>query len=69
MGFGLKQVDKNGNESVIEEINQDYHNGECIILQPLNELDGIKDDFKYFVVDFPDCLILIYPSEFQKSRN
>ena len=64
MGFGLKRVDKIGNESVIEEINQDYHNGECIILQPLNEFDEIDVDFKYFVIDFVDCLILIYPSEF-----
>ncbi len=69
MGFGLRRVDKNGNESVIEEINVDYHNGECIILQPLNELDEIKDNLKYFVIDFTDFLILIYPSQFQKNLN
>ena len=66
MGFGLKRVDKNGNESVIEEINEDYHNGECIILQPLSELGEITDNLKYFAIDFTECLILIYPHNFRK---
>ena len=69
MGFASRRINKNGNESVIEEINEDYHNGECIILQPLSELDEIKDNLKYFVIDFTDFLILIYPSQFQKNLN
>ena len=69
MRFASRRIDKNGNESVIEEINEDYHNGECIILQPLNELDEIKENLKYFVIDFTDFLILIYPSQFQKNLN
>ena len=69
MGFASRRVDKIGNESVIEEINEDYHNGECIILQPLDKFDEIKDNLKYFVIDFPDFLILIYPSKFQKNLN
>jgi len=60
MGFASRRVDKNGNESVIEEINEDYHNGECIILQPLNELDEINCNFKYLAIDFTDFFILIY---------
>jgi hypothetical protein len=35
----------------------------------LNELDEIKDNLKYFVIDFTDFLILIYPSKFQKNLN
>ena len=66
MGFVLKRIDKIGYDSIIEEINEDYHNGGCIILQPLNELDEINDNLKYFVIDFTDFLILIYPSQFQK---
>ena len=66
MVFASRRVDKNGNESVIEEINEDYHNGECIILQPTNEFDEINDNFKYFVIDFTDFLILIYPHNFRK---
>lgn len=52
----------------LNRINEDY-NGECIILQPLNELDEMNKDYKYFVIDFSDCLILIYPSVFQKKVN
>ena len=64
MGFILKRIEKIGYDPIIEEINEDYHNGECIILQPLNELDEIKDDHKYFVIDFTDFLTLIYPSKY-----
>ena len=62
MRFALRRIVRNGNESTIEEINEDYHNGECIILQPLSKLDEITDNLKYFVIDFTDFLILIYPS-------
>jgi len=60
MGFASRRVDKNGNESVIEEINEDYHNGECIILQPLDKLDDINCNLKYLAIDFTDFFILIY---------
>jgi RNA-binding protein YhbY len=63
MRFASRRVGKNGNESIIEEINEDYHNGECIILKPLSELDEITDNLKYFVIDFTDFLILIYPGQ------
>jgi hypothetical protein len=66
MAFVSKRIDKIGHDSIIEEINEDYHNGECIILQPLNELDEIKENINYIVVDYNDFLIQIYPSQFQK---
>ena len=65
MGFVFKRIEKIGYEPFIEEINEDYHNGDCIIMQPMNELDHIKDHTKYFVIDYKDYLVLIYPSKFQ----
>ena len=61
MGFVSRRVDKNGNESELEEINEDYHNGECVISQPLDKIDGINWDLKYLAVDFNDFIILVYP--------
>ena len=61
MGFSIKQIDKIGNDSVIENIHEDYHNGECAILFPAAELEEIGAGLRYLVIDFSDFLILIYP--------
>ncbi len=61
MGFAISRIDKAENDSIIEGINEDYHNGDCIILNPTNKLEDINADLKYLVVDFNEYLILIYP--------
>ena len=63
MGFKIRRVDKINNDSVVDQIHEDYHNGECVILVPLSQLEMIGDDIKYLVVDFKDYLVLIYPKE------
>ena len=59
MGFLLKQIDKK-NESILDLINSDYHNGDCIIVQLSHELETIPERLKYIVADFPGYLLLIY---------
>jgi len=61
MGFVIKRIDKTNNDSVVDRIHEDYHNGDCIFLLPISELETIGDDLKYLVVDFRDHLILICP--------
>lgn len=61
MGFAINRIDKLENDSIIEGINEDYHNGDCIILNPINTSEDINADLKYLVVDFNEYLILIYP--------
>lgn len=61
MGFKIKRIDKINNDSVVDRIHEDYHNGDCAILVPLSELETIGDDLKYLVVDFKDYLVLICP--------
>jgi len=61
MGFTIRQIDKAGNDSVIEEINQDHHNGDCTFLRNLDDHEMLNDNLKYLVVDFNDHLVLIYP--------
>ena len=45
MGFSIKRIDKIGNDSVIENIHEDYHNGECAILFPAAEIEQIESEF------------------------
>jgi hypothetical protein len=61
MGFTISRIEKVNSDLTIEEINEDYHNGDCAILKPINKLEEIKDNLKYLVVDFGENLILIYP--------
>ena len=61
MGFTLRRIDKSGNDSIIEGIHEDYHNGDCVFLFPLTDLEALTEDLKYLVADFIDHLILIYP--------
>ena len=63
MRFKIKRIDKINNEDVVDRIHEDYHNGDCIILVPLSEMEAIDDYLKYLVVDFKDHLILIYPQK------
>ena len=63
MGFIIKRIDKTDNDSVVDRIHEDYHNGECIFLLPVSELETIGDDLKYLVVDYNEYLILIYPQK------
>jgi hypothetical protein len=63
MGFEIRRIDKINNDSVVDRIHEDYHNGDCVILNPLSELETIGDDLKYLVVDFNDYLVLIYPKK------
>jgi hypothetical protein len=63
MGFLIRKVDKINNDSVVDRIHEDYHNGDCIILAPLSKMETIGDDLKYLVVDFNEYLILIYPQK------
>ncbi len=63
MRFKIKRIDKINNDSVVDRIHEDYHNGDCAILIPLSELDTIGDDLKYLVVDSKDHLILVYPQK------
>ena len=63
MGFLIKRIDKIGNDSVIENIHEDYHNGECVTLLPAAELEEIGADLKYVVIDFNDFFILIHPAK------
>jgi hypothetical protein len=63
MGFLIRKVDKTNGDSIVDRIHEDYHNGDCIILAPLSELETIGDDLKYLVVDSNDHLILIYPQK------
>ena len=61
MGFVIKRIDKTDNDSVVDRIHEDYHNGECIFLLPVSELETVGDNLKYLVVDFKDRLVLVYP--------
>jgi hypothetical protein len=61
MGFTIRRVDKTNNESSIESIHEDYHNGDCTFLSPMANLETLSEDLKYLVIDFSDHLILIYP--------
>ena len=63
MGFVIKRIDKTDNDPVVDRIHEDYHNGECVILVPLSKLETIGDDLKYFVVDYEEYLVLIYPNK------
>jgi len=63
MGFVIKRIDKTDNDSVVDRIHEDYHNGECVILVPLSELETIGDDLKYLVVDYKEYLILVCPKK------
>ena len=63
MGFIIRKVDKINNDSVVDHIHEDYHNGDCVILVPVSESETIGDNLKYLVVDFKEYLILIYPQE------
>jgi len=63
MGFIIKRIDKTDNDSVVDCIHEDYHNGECILLLPVSELETIGDDLKYLVIDYKKHLILIYPKK------
>ena len=63
MGFKIRRINKSYNYSVVDRIHEDYHNGECVILVPLSQLETIGDDLKYLVVDFMDYLVLIYPKK------
>jgi len=63
MGFKIRRINKINNDSVVDQIHEDSHNGECVILVPLSQLETIGDDLKYLVVDFKDYLVLIYPKE------
>ena len=62
MGFSIKKVDKLGNDSVIEQIRDDYHNGDCEFLLPASYTDELRDDLRYLVVDHGDYMILVYPN-------
>ena len=61
MEFVIKRIDKTDNDPVVDRIHEDYHNGECVILVPLSELETIDDDLKYLVIDYDEYLLLIYP--------
>jgi len=63
MGFKIRRIDKINNDSVVDRIHEDYHNGDCVILVPVSESETIGDDLKYFVVDFKDHLVLIHPKK------
>jgi len=63
MGFKIKRIEKINNDSVVDRIHEDYHNGDCVILVPLSQFETVGDDLKYLVVDFKDYLVLIYPKE------
>jgi hypothetical protein len=66
-GFRLKRIDKAGNESIIEAIHEDYHNGKCIFMVPSGEHETLSEDLNYLVVDFADHLVLIYPGGNQED--
>jgi len=61
MGFTLRRIDKSGNEAIIEEIHEDYHNGRCIFLSSSGDLETLIEELSYLVVDFADHLIIVYP--------
>ena len=61
MGFTFKRIDKVGNESLIEEIHEDYHNGLCILLEPSSKTESFGENLNYMVIDFLDHLVLVYP--------
>ena len=61
MGLSIKKVDKIGNDSIIEEIREDYHNGECEFLPSALYQEQIRTDLRYLVVDNDDHMLLIYP--------
>jgi hypothetical protein len=61
MGFTFRRIEKAGNESLIEEIHQDYHNGLCILLEPSGAPEVLGADLSYMVIDFHDHLVLVYP--------
>ena len=61
MGFTFKRIDKAGNESLIEEIHEDYHNGLCILLDSSSNAESFSENLNYMVIDFLDHLVLVYP--------
>ena len=69
MGFKLQRVNRDGNESALEIINSDYHNGNCIFIQPSSELEAITADLKYLVAEFSDYSLIIYPENSDENLN
>jgi len=61
MSFTFKRIDKAENESLIEEIHEDYHNGLCILLEPSGKSESFHEGLNYLVIDFCDHLVLVYP--------
>ena len=63
MGFRIRRISKEGNEAMLENINSDYHNGECLFVEPFSELEKITSGIMYLVVDYSDHVVLIYPGD------
>ena len=53
----------------MEIINSDYHNGDCIFVQPASDLETVTAHIKYLVAEFPDYLLIIYPENSDENLN
>jgi hypothetical protein len=60
MGFTIKRIDKAGNEALIEEINEDYHHGLCLVLEASSSEELCAENLNYVVIDFLDHLVIIH---------
>ena len=48
MGFKLQRVNRDGNESALEIINSDYHNGNCIFYPAIVRVGSCNGGFEIF---------------------